>query len=101
MNPEKIIFLDAMDFSGKDGEIRVVNKDALSSPLVLSHGPTNLSFVINYLANELVDTKFLIIGIQPKNCNFGFTFSNDIQLAKDELIGMFSDARIKNKPQYY
>jgi len=78
---EEIIIIDALDFGGKSGEVRVFNPDEIKDVLLSTH-----SITLNLLKKFLPDSKIKIIGIQPKNIGFGEELSKELENKIDEIV---------------
>lgn len=94
LKPSNIVIIDAADFSGAPGEVRVIAKEHISD-FTLSTHTVPLGAVARILADETgAPVRFL--GIQPKNVSFGEGLSAEVKSAADEIISgineVFSDA---------
>lgn len=70
LRPDNIIIVDALDFAGKPGEIRILKaEDLQTSNLFFSHN-CSLTLLINYLQNHLPANIILLI-VQPKDIRLG------------------------------
>lgn len=84
LKPAKILIIDAADFDGDAGEIRVVDKDHIPETSLSTH-LISLKVIASILeADTKAKVKFL--GIQPKNVSLGEELSNEIKEAADKLI---------------
>ncbi len=63
---DKIIIIDALDFKGKVGEVRLFNLQELNDVSFSTH-----SFPMFLLKKLLPKSEIKVIGIQPKNIEFG------------------------------
>ncbi len=59
---EKIIVVDAVDFGGKAGEVKVFRPEELCDDVGLTH-----RFEPSLLIKALQETDVVVVGIQPKN----------------------------------
>ena len=78
---DEIIILDALDFGGKIGEVRILNPSEIKDVLLSTH-----SIPINLLERFLPDSKIKIIGIQPRNIEFGDKLSEELENKIYEII---------------
>lgn len=96
-----VFIIDAVDFSGKIGELRVFTPDevmTLKKTMNYStHEPDMLQVI--QLSHELDDNppeKITIIGIQPKNTSLGSTISDELKekipIYLDEIIKTINDS---------
>ncbi|HIE22768.1 MAG TPA: hydrogenase maturation protease [Candidatus Korarchaeota archaeon] len=91
---DEVIFVDAVDFEGKAGEIKVIEpkprkineKEAIRS-INLSLHEIDLEKIID-LANSLnkLPEKVLIIGCKPKDLSFGLELSEEVKKAVERTI---------------
>lgn len=61
--PERVIFIDAVDFGGEAGEVAFIDAASLQEKRFNTHRPS-LRVVMDYLKNE-TGCKISLIGIQP------------------------------------
>ena len=93
--PDTIIILDAVDFGGSPGEIKILEvKDVKTSNLFSTHN-TSISLVINYLQSNLT-ADIIILVIQPKSIAFGDKLTKEVRDSVDKLESWFYDA-VKKK----
>lgn len=80
----KIIIIDAADFGGRPGEIRVISEEEIFAMTLSTH---NLPIPILYkaLAEESGST-VLFVGIQPVDVSFGEGLSPQVEKAASEII---------------
>lgn len=82
--PDTILLVDAIDFKGKPGEVKIFNSSDLDSIHISTHC-SSLSLVINYIKQESISDVFLI-GIQPQNLNIGEGLSKSVSSALEEIV---------------
>jgi hydrogenase 3 maturation protease len=89
-NPDTILLVDAVDFAGKPGELKVLEgKDLKTANLFSSHN-ASLTLLINYLrGNTRADIIMLII--QPQLISLGETLSPQVQASLDRLEQWFCE----------
>jgi hydrogenase 3 maturation protease len=86
--PEKVIVLDAADFGGKTGEVRIVKKSEIDGAGVSTHAPI-LTMFADYIENQTgAQTYFL--AIQPKTTAFGRPLSDEVRTAAGELAAQIN-----------
>ncbi len=101
---DEVIFVDAMDFEGDAGEVKVVEpkprkideKEAIGA-INLSLHEIDLEKIID-LANSLntLPRKVLIIGCKPKDLSFGLELSEEVNKAIERTIQIILE-KIKAK----
>jgi len=75
--PTKIIILDAVNMGLKPGQVKVIDIKKIKQTLPNTHKPS-LRILIDYL-RKTTDAVIKIIGIQPKNVDFGEKMSKDVK----------------------
>lgn len=86
-NPGQVIIIDAADFSGTAGEIRFIPPEQIGGMSFSSH-TLPLSILARFLEKEL-DSKVLILGIQPESLEFGDKISPACKNAADRIMREF------------
>ena len=81
---ERIIMIDAADMLKPPGHIELITKDRIGGVAISTHRMP-LSFLMMYLEQE-TGGKSLLIGIQPKDIQFGEGLTPEIQKVVDETI---------------
>lgn len=94
VKPDRIIFIDAADFRGKAGEIRMIGEEEIPESGLSTHA-IPLKVICGILrADTGSDVRF--IGIQPADVSFSEKMSSEVKGAADLLIakinGEFSHA---------
>lgn len=90
MNPENyigkmrdceiIIFLDALEFGGEVGDVKVFELEEVQETITTTH-----SISVDMLKKFLPSSKIKIIGIQPKNIDFGIDMSEELKNKISEI----------------
>jgi hydrogenase 3 maturation protease len=88
-NPDVILFIDAVDFGGSEGDIILVNSDSLKSDRFSSHRPS-LKLVMDYLSAETRAAVYLL-GVQPGTAKFGKHLGVKVRETLSHLLAFFSD----------
>jgi hydrogenase maturation protease len=86
---DAVMLIDAVDFKGKPGDVRVFSLEDIQSqkkPMILS---THDSDFLNILRlsqelKELPET-LVIFGVQPRDVSHGIGLSKDIEIILDDL----------------
>lgn len=87
LKPEEIIFVDACDFGGIAGEVRVFEAsdfDRVVYGLLLSH-TLPLTLLANLIRKEL-KCRIRLVGIQPQSVMFGEGLSERVAAALPQVI---------------
>jgi len=82
-SPETLVFIDAADFKGIPGEVRVIPVDAIGYTSISTH-TVPLSTIAELIESE-TSAKTVFIGIQPLSVNFGEGLSDEVKSAADIL----------------
>ncbi|MDD5432957.1 MAG: hydrogenase 3 maturation endopeptidase HyCI [Candidatus Omnitrophica bacterium] len=86
--PNTILIIDAVDFGGNPGEIRLLEGDELKTINLFSTHNASLSLTINYLQSSL-QLDIIILAIQPKTVVFGDNLSPEMAQALNKLEDWF------------
>lgn len=81
LKSNNIIIVDAVNFKGKIGEIRIFYPDQL-----MKNSTTTHSFSLPDLLSIYNFKKCLIIGIQPGNLSFGTEISKEVKESIDKIV---------------
>ena len=82
VNPRLIIVIDAMEFHGTLGEVRVVRLEDVKEPYAYTHRiPMKTIFKLMG-----IEAPTYVIGIQVASRNFGEGLSREVEVAGDEVI---------------
>jgi hydrogenase 3 maturation protease len=82
--PETIIVIDAADFGGGAGEVRIIPEEIITQTTMSTHAiPLN---VITRIIAGSIRTEVRFIGIQPKTVVFGEGLSPEVGEAADAII---------------
>jgi hydrogenase 3 maturation protease len=90
--PDNIVIIDAVDFGGKPGELRILEGKNVQTVNFFSTHNASVSLTINYLQSNL-KTDIIILAIQPKDISFGDDLSQEITKTLDELESWFCGIR--------
>lgn len=85
--PKKIIFIDACDFDGEIGEIRIFKKEEWQNFKKFSLSTHTLPIPLFLsLIEKLTDSEIYLLGIQVKNTNFSQSLSEELNNLFEEII---------------
>jgi len=80
-NFDEVIIIDALEFEGETGEVKIFKLDEIKDSLVSTH-----NIPISLLKKFLPNSKIKIIGIKPKNIEFGKELSEELKNKIEEII---------------
>ncbi len=83
-NPSHIIFIDAVEMGKETGHVKLVKKEEISNYSISTHAMP-ISFLIKYLESA-VDSKIILIGIQPKNMELGQDISKEVEKSIEKVF---------------
>jgi hydrogenase 3 maturation protease len=85
--PKYIVVIDAADFGGAPGEVRVIEESAIPRTTLSTHMiPLN---VVTGIISEQTGAKVAFIGIQVKSAALGEGLSPEVRAAAEQLLGTF------------
>jgi len=87
-NTDTVLLIDAVDFGGRPGELRLIEGDELNSANMYFTHNASLSLAINYLKSSL-QADIIILIVQPKSIAFGDTMSKELVTVLEELENWF------------
>jgi hydrogenase 3 maturation protease len=97
--PQTLLILDALDFKGRAGEIRLFEGTEIASVTFDTHKPS-LSLLVKYLQAELGCAVYLL-GIQPHSLAFGNNLNAEVAAAAkmiQAVLVKFIRAKVKTSP---
>lgn len=84
IKPDTLVIVDAIDFGAKAGSIRIIEEKDVRTQSLSTHN-VSLKTFIDFLKADLPGLKIVLIGIQPKEIDFGEGLSPEVGKAVDEL----------------
>jgi len=84
IKPKKVVIIDAADFGGRAGEIRLIRKTDIQNISLSTH-----SFSLNIVAGiieEDTGADVFFLGIQPRSTQLGEGLSKSVRKAADKII---------------
>ncbi|MCM8801334.1 MAG: hydrogenase maturation protease [Candidatus Omnitrophica bacterium] len=94
--PDTLIIIDAVDFGGLPGEIKLFDPLSLKTANLFSTHNISLSLAINYLQSNL-KVDIIILAIQPKRVSFAKGLSSELKRSLRFLEDYFIDYAEKTK----
>src|SRR5665648_58985 len=90
IKPQKVVIIDAADFGGRAGEIRLIKNTCIQNISLSTH-----SFSLNIIARIIeedtgADVSFL--GIQPRSVRLGEGLSKSVRKAAERIISCMSSS---------
>lgn len=93
IKPQRVIIIDAADFGGRAGEIRLIRKNDIQNTSLSTH-----SFSLNIIARiieEDTGAEVLFFGIQPRSVRLGEGLSKSVRKAAQKIISCMSSILLK------
>ncbi len=87
--PDYVVIVDAADFGGKAGEVRVIKKEEIDSLTISTH-TLPLSLFMELVEVE-VGAKPLLLGIQVKSVGFSEELTPEVATTVQQLASFFAN----------
>ncbi len=87
--PETIVLVDAADFGGEPGEIRIASPDEVGGLMMGTHAPPLSVFMS--LLKEDTGADVYLVAVQAASTRLGDTMHADVKRAVDDLILELTD----------
>ena len=88
VRPERVVIIDAADFAGEPGEVRVIPEEFMpENPISTHRFPLR---VISRLVTEDTGARVDFICIQPESVGFGEGLSDTVRSSAEEIVTMLS-----------
>jgi len=87
--PDTVLIVDAVDFGGRHGEIRIFNPQDIVNGGISTHA-LSLQMAGEYL-QERIPVSVFLIGVQPQATGFGQELSGVVAKAVDSLAAILLD----------
>ncbi len=84
MEPDALLVIDAIDFGGEAGRIRLLRPEQLNKSAFSTHTLSPHLFIEMIQQSKKVDV--YIIGIQPKQIKLGEGISKEVRQSAEELV---------------
>lgn len=88
--PEVLLVVDAMDFGGAAGEVKIFKPEELSSAAISTHTLSPRLFVD--VICKSIGAEVWFVGVQPGQTELGEGLSSQVKEAVDSLAGMIGEA---------
>ncbi|EHR79499.1 hydrogenase maturation protease [Thermococcus litoralis DSM 5473] len=85
-NPTHVVFVDAVHFEGKPGEIVLANPEGTLGEAFSTH-KMPLKLLVSYL-KEHINAKFILIGAQPKQTGLFVEMSEELKESAEKLVSI-------------
>ncbi len=89
INPETIIVVDASDWKGAVGDLRLIKKEEIRNFGFSTHN-ASLGIFLDYLKEELPSVNIIIIGIQIGQRGLMQPLSPQVETTLSELVDFFT-----------
>jgi hydrogenase 3 maturation protease len=90
LKPGKIIIIDAADFNGYPGQIRIIPEETIPQSSMSTH-MIPLSVVTKLIKMD-TSANIVFIGIQPKNTTYGKGLTPEMKTAANKLLSAIKKA---------
>jgi len=87
---EAAVYIDAIDFGGEPGEVRIVELEKMMESLTSTHH-LSLHYMIRFLKEEW-DGDALLVGIQPVSMVIGEGVCEEVAAGVEKLAGILEKA---------
>lgn len=81
-----LLLIDAVDFGGEAGEVRLIDTEELTPRFISTHG-ISLNIMASLLKGNGCDV--MLLGIQPKEMAFAREMSEEVKRSAEEIISLF------------
>lgn len=91
LQPDRLIIVDAVDFGGSPGEIRILPARTIETVNLFSTHNVSISLFIHYVQSA-ISADIIILAVQPKSLVFGETLSPEVAQAARTIEEWFDGA---------
>jgi len=84
LSPSHILVIDAAEMGERAGVVKVIDPHKIEKQMPSTHG-LPLYMLVEYLEREL-NSKVIILGIQPKRASFGVSMSDEVESSVNQLV---------------
>lgn len=90
MAPTRLVIADAVALGGMPGDAALLESDQLGKRIAVSTHNLSLLMFIKYLKEKLPELDIRILGVQPRNIDFGKGLSTEVRKTIDNLAGIIA-----------
>ena len=95
IKPKRTIIIDAADFMGKPGEVRIIPEGAVPDVIHSTHSfPLN---IVSRMIAEDTGSEIYFIGIQYENMAYGEVLTPEVKASADRIIELLSIKHAEEK----
>ena len=88
LKPGRTIIIDAADFGGAPGEVRIIPESAVPDVIHSTHNfPLT---VVSRMISDDTGAEVFFVGIQYENMSYGEVLTSEVRASAEKLIGMIS-----------
>lgn len=84
MGPDNILIIDAADFGGCAGEVRLISEDSIPETTLSTHA-IPLSVIAGIIVDS-IDAEISYVGIQVKTVAFSDKISEEVKISANSII---------------
>ncbi|HAD82544.1 MAG: hypothetical protein A2509_01470 [Candidatus Edwardsbacteria bacterium RIFOXYD12_FULL_50_11] len=88
--PARLVIADAVALGGMPGDAALLESDQLGKRIAVSTHNLSLLMFIKYLKEKLPELDIKILGVQPRNIDFGKGLSTEVRKTIDNLAGIIA-----------
>ncbi len=88
--PDAVIFVDAIEFGGKPGEIVTADPEGTLGSAASTHS-LPLRVIVQYLKAELKGCRFILVGCQPGSTALFGEMTEEVKKSAERLAGLIED----------
>ncbi|MFZ3254357.1 MAG: hydrogenase 3 maturation endopeptidase HyCI [Syntrophales bacterium] len=97
VRPERVVIIDAADFTGEPGEVRAIREEYMpENPISTHRFPLR---VISWLVTEDTGARVDFICIQPESVGFGERLSDTVRSSAEEIVMVLTPTRPQLTPE--
>jgi hydrogenase 3 maturation protease len=86
--PTHVLLLDAANFHGEPGEVKLIESSRIGGQAVSTHS-LPLTIFISYIEKTL-DVKVLLLGVQPRNIEFYSEMSSEVAETAERVAALLA-----------
>ncbi len=94
--PDTVLFVDAVDFGGRPGSVRMLDARTLAAGGVSTHA-TSLGVIHDYLSARS-PARVVLVGIQPGRLRLGAALSEEVATSVEAIASFIEDLPRRGLP---